>query len=114
MFMPWMPASTGIVVAVMPITEATDRSNSPTTRVIIADIARNTSTCWEPKIDEKAPAGAEACRHEDEVDEGHHRPDDDQRVLGERSCAAIAGLAAAARRRRDAAPRSGGSGLPLS
>ena len=39
----------------MPMTEATDRSNSPTTRVIRADIARNTSTCWEPKIDEKVP-----------------------------------------------------------
>ena len=55
MFRPWTPASTGMVVAVMPIIEATDRSNSPTTRVTIADIARNTRTCWEPKIDENAP-----------------------------------------------------------
>ena len=55
MFQPWIPASTGTSVAEMPMTEAIDRSNSPTTRVIIADIARNTSTCWLPKIDEKAP-----------------------------------------------------------
>ena len=55
MFMPCTPARTGIVVAVSPITEATERSNSPTASVISADIARKTSTCWDPKIDEKVP-----------------------------------------------------------
>ncbi len=55
MFMPCTPASTGMVVAVRPIIEATERSNSPTASVTSADIARNTSTCWDPKIEEKVP-----------------------------------------------------------
>ena len=54
-FQPCMPARTGTRVAAMPMTEAMDRSNSPTTRVIIADMARKTRTCWLPKIEEKAP-----------------------------------------------------------
>ena len=55
MFQPWMPARTGTSVAEIPMTEAMDRSNSPTTSVIMADIARKTSTCWLPKIEENAP-----------------------------------------------------------
>ena len=55
MFMPCTPASTGMVVAVSPITAATERSNSPTARVTSADMARNTSTCWDPKIEENVP-----------------------------------------------------------
>ena len=62
-FMPCTPASTGIVVAVMPMTEATDRSNSPTTRVISADMARNTSTCWDAEDRREGAAGAERVGH---------------------------------------------------
>ncbi|MGJ3561666.1 hypothetical protein ACR6C2_38925 [Streptomyces sp. INA 01156] len=47
--------TTGINVAVMPMTEAMERSNSPTARVTSAAMARNTSVCCDPKIDVMAP-----------------------------------------------------------